>query len=236
MTQLEAARKGAMTPEMRRVAQRECVTPELIRDEVARGRLVIPANTRHLAGSGGAAPADRSDDGRSYVDDTAGRHWVNQTVAQRRVALEDPDLLRGERAPKRLDPTGIGRMITTKINANIGASPVTSGTADEVEKLRWAQKYGADTLMDLSTGGDLAACRQAIIDHATIPIGTVPIYSMIVGRAIEDLSYDEIATVLGVSLGTVKSRILRGRESLRGILEDRLEAVPAFSLSPQTVE
>src|SRR5207247_6603767 len=76
--------------------------------------------------------------------------------------------------------------------ANIGASPVSSSTAEEVEKLEWAQKYGADTLMDLSTGGDLAACRQAIIDHATIPIGTVPIYSMIVGRAIEDLTYDVI--------------------------------------------
>src|SRR5205823_5281749 len=125
MTQLEAARKGLITGEMRRVAQRECARPEFIRDEVARGRLVIPANKRHLAG-------------------------------------------------------------------RAGASPVTSGTAEEVEKLEWAQKYGADTLMDLSTGGDLAACRQAIIDHATIPIGTVPIYSMIVGRAIEDLSYDVI--------------------------------------------
>ena len=63
-------------------------------------------------------------------------------------------------------------MVTTKINANIGASPVSSGTAEEVEKLQWAQTYGADSLMDLSTGGDLRACRQAIIDHATIPIGT----------------------------------------------------------------
>ena len=82
----------------------------------------------------------------------------------------------------------IGRMVTTKINANIGASPVSSGTHEEVEKLNWAQSYGADTLMDLSTGGDLNACRQAIIDHSTIPIGTVPIYSMIIGRKIEDLT------------------------------------------------
>src|SRR5438128_10647900 len=66
------------------------------------------------------------------------------------------------------------------------------GTAEEVEKLEWAQKYGADTLVDGSPGGHLAACRQAVIDHATIPSGTVPIYSMIVGRAIEDLSYDVI--------------------------------------------
>ena len=119
-------------------------------------------------------------------------YWVNQTVAQRRRVIDDPHALRGSRAPKRLDPTGIGRMITTKINANIGASPVASGTAAEVEKLQWAQQFGADTLMDLSTGGNLTECRQAIIDHATIPIGTVPIYSMIIGRRIEDLTYDLI--------------------------------------------
>src|SRR5881392_3616018 len=205
MTQLEAARKGLITGEMRRVAQRECARPEFIRDEVARGRLVIPANKRHLAGSAGAAPANGQ--GRTYPDAAVGhpgaaaeaRLWVNQSVAQRWEVIRNPSVLCGERVPRRLDPTGIGRMITTKINANIGASPVTSGTAEEVEKLEWAQKYGADTLMDLSTGGDLAACRQAIIDHATIPIGTVPIYSMIVGRAIEDLTYDlfdEISAIM----------------------------------------
>ncbi len=113
-------------------------------------------------------------------------------------------------------------MITTKINANIGASPVTSGTAEEVEKLEWAQKYGADTLMDLSTGGDLAACRQAIIDHATIPIGTVPIYSMIVGRAIEDLSYDVILKEIerqaeqGVDYFTIHAGVLREHLPLVG--------------------
>jgi phosphomethylpyrimidine synthase len=199
MTQLESARQGIITAEMRRVALRECVTPDFIRDEVARGRLVIPANVRHLAGSGGR-PIESDGAARSHPDVAVGhpgartdaRYWVNQTVAQRWAAIDDPGALRGERAPKRLDPTGIGRMITTKINANIGASPVTSGTAEEVEKLRWAQKYGADTLMDLSTGGDLDACRQAIIDHSTIPIGTVPIYGMIVGRRIEDLTHDVI--------------------------------------------
>src|SRR4029077_7419249 len=120
------------------------------------------------------------------------RYWANQTVAQRWATISGADVLRGERAPKRLDPMGIGRMITTKVNANIGASPVASGTAAEVDKLLWAQKYGADTLMDLSTGGNLNECRQAIIDHATIPIGTVPIYSMIIGRRIEDLTYGVI--------------------------------------------
>src|SRR5438876_1156202 len=216
MTQLEAARKGLITGEMRRVAQRECARPEFIRDEVARGRLVIPANKRHLAGSAGAAPANGQ--GRTYPDAAVGhpgaaaeaRLWVNQSVAQRWEVIRDPSVLCGERAPRRLDPTGIGRMITTRINANIGASPVTSGTAEEVEKLEWAQKYGADTLMDLSTGGDLAACRQAIIDHATIPIAwnmrleqevcdDAPFY--VLGPLVTDAfpGYDHITSAIGAT-------------------------------------
>src|SRR5262245_59113566 len=103
MTQLEAARKGAITPEMRRGGPRECVAPDVVRDEVARGRLVIPANVRHLAGSGGAEPLGRE---RAWTDDSPGRPWVNQTVAERAVTMDDADALRGERAPKRLDPTG----------------------------------------------------------------------------------------------------------------------------------
>src|SRR5512143_383244 len=220
MTQLESARNGIVTPEMRRVAAREGTAPDAIREEVARGRLVIPANVRHLAGSGGEAPSATTCE---YPDAAIGhpgagegaRLWVNQTAAQRRGVIEDPQLLRGERAPKRLDPTGIGRMITTKINANIGASPVSSSTDAEVEKLRWAQRYGADTLMDLSTGGNLGACRQAIIDHATIPIGTVPIYSMIVGRRIEDLTYEVILKEIerqarqGVDYFTIHAGVLR---------------------------
>jgi len=198
-TQLEAARAHIVTPEMERVAERECTTPETIRAEVARGRLVIPANRRHLAGSGGtetpaASTPPAPPNGPVGHPGAPQDHtfWTNQTVAQRRLGIDDAESLRGARAPRRLDPTGIGRMVTTKINANIGASPVKSDTAAEVEKLRWAQRFGADTLMDLSTGGDLAACRQAILDHATIPIGTVPIYAMIVGRHIEDLTYDVI--------------------------------------------
>ncbi|MBN1489524.1 MAG: phosphomethylpyrimidine synthase ThiC [Phycisphaerae bacterium] len=141
--------------------------------------------------------------------------WVNHTVAQRRTFIENDRILRGQRAPKRLDPIGIGRMITTKINANIGASPVASDTAAEVEKLRWAQRYGADTLMDLSTGGNLIECRQAIIDHSTIPIGTVPIYSMILGRTIEELTYDMILAEIerqaqqGVDYFTIHAGVLR---------------------------
>jgi phosphomethylpyrimidine synthase len=230
MTQLESAREGHVTPEMRRVAQRECVTAEFIRDEVASGRLVIPANVRHLAGSGGEAPMPANGHDRDYPDvpvghpgaDAQATYWANQTVTQRWAAVQDAGACRGERAPRRLDPTGIGRMITTKINANIGASPVASGTTAEVEKLEWAQKYGADTLMDLSTGGDLAACRQAIIDHATIPIGTVPIYSMIVGRRIEDLTYDVILREIehqaqqGVDYFTIHAGVLREHLSLVG--------------------
>ncbi|GIW41159.1 MAG: hypothetical protein KatS3mg076_1736 [Candidatus Binatia bacterium] len=222
MTQLEAARKGIVTPEMRRVAQRENVSPEFVREEVARGRLVIPANKRHLAGSSGQKPSGPPPEEESAwrpVGHPGARGdallWVNQTVAQRWAWISRPDVLRGERAPKRLDPTGIGRKITTKINANIGASPVSSGTAEEVEKLQWAQKYGADTLMDLSTGGNLDECRQAIIDHATIPIGTVPIYSMIVGKRVEELTYDDILREIerqaqqGVDYFTIHAGILR---------------------------
>ena len=222
MTQLQAAREGAITGEMRRVAERENVTPEFVRDEVARGRLVIPANLRHLAGSGGrqqAATDSAHGNGDVRVGHPGARpaahYWVNQTVAQRASALADPEHCRGQSAAKRLDPTGIGRMITTKINANIGASPVSSSTAEEVEKLHWAQRFGADTVMDLSTGGSLAECRQAIIDHSTVPIGTVPIYSMILGRRLEDLSYDDILAEIvrqaqqGVDYFTIHAGVLR---------------------------
>jgi len=227
MAQLQAARKGIVTAEMRRVAARENVTAEFIRDEVARGRLVIPANVRHLAGSGGAEPRTVANGttfhGMPYPEATVGhpgarsdaQFWVNQSVAQRTVQLDDATFLQGQRTPKRLDPMGIGRMITTKINANIGASPVTSNTGEEVEKLRWAQKFGADTVMDLSTGGDLDACRQAIIDHATVPIGTVPIYSMIVHKRIEDLTYDDILKTVeaqarqGVDYFTIHAGVLK---------------------------
>ncbi len=166
VTQLEKARLGLVTPEMRRVAEREAhLTPEQVRDEVAAGRLIIPANRVHL----------------EY----------------------------------KLDPMAIGRASKTKVNANMGASPVSSGTDEEVEKLRWAERWGADTVMDLSTGGDLDACREAIIRNSTVPIGTVPIYSMIIGRRIEDLSYD------------VDSRDARAPgEAGRGLLHDSRRRAP----------
>src|SRR5438094_2798494 len=129
MTQIEAARKGAITEEMRFVARREDLDPELVRDEVARGRMVIPANTVHLG--------------------------------------------------KRLEPMAIGVAAACKINANIGNSAVTSKVDDELEKLHTAVHLGADTVMDLSTGGNIDAIRQAIIDASPVPIGTVPVYQII---------------------------------------------------------
>ena len=166
VTQLEHARLGHVTPEMKRVAEREPhLTAEQIRDEIAAGRMVLPANRTHLG--------------------------------------------------HRLDPMVIGRASKTKINANMGASPVSSGTHEEVEKLRWAQRWGADTVMDLSTGGDLDATREAIIGASTVPIGTVPIYSMILGKRIEDLTLDDILGTLehqarqGVDYFTIHAGVLR---------------------------
>ncbi|MHC4415906.1 MAG: phosphomethylpyrimidine synthase ThiC [Planctomycetota bacterium] len=166
ITQLEHARQGVITPQMQRVAEREPhLTPEQVRDEVATGRMIIPANTVHL----------------SY----------------------------------QLDPMCIGRASRTKINANMGASPVSSGTEEELEKLRWAERWGADTVMDLSTGGDLDECRETIIRHARVPIGTVPIYSMIIGRRLEDLTPEMILAEIehqakqGVDYFTVHAGVLR---------------------------
>ena len=165
-TQLEEARAGIISAEMKRVALREPhLTAEQIRVEVAAGRMIIPANKVHL----------------SY----------------------------------KLEPMAIGRASLTKINANMGASPVSSGTAEEVEKLQWAEKWGADTVMDLSTGGDLDACREAIVRNSTVPIGTVPIYSMILGKAIEDLNYATILKELekqakqGVDYFTIHAGVLK---------------------------
>jgi phosphomethylpyrimidine synthase len=166
VTQLEHARLGTITPEMLRVAEREPhLTAEQVRDEVAAGRLIIPANRVHLG--------------------------------------------------YKLDPMCIGRASRTKINANMGASPVSSGTDEELMKLRWAERWGADTVMDLSTGGDLDECREAILQNSTVPVGTVPIYSMIIGRRLEDLDDDAILKMVahqaeqGVDYFTIHAGVLR---------------------------
>ena len=115
----------------------------------------------------------------------------------------------------KLDPCAIGRASKTKVNANMGASPVSSSVDEEVEKLNWAVKWGADTVMDLSTGGDLNRCREAIVQNSGVGIGTVPIYSMIIGKSIEDLTYDMILKELenqakqGVDYFTIHAGLLR---------------------------
>jgi phosphomethylpyrimidine synthase len=124
VTQLHYARRGEITSEMRFVALREGVEPELLRDEVARGRAIIPANVNH------------------------------------------PES----------EPMVIGREFLVKVNANIGNSAVTSSIAEEVDKMTWATRWGADTVMDLSTGRDIHTTREWILRNSPVPIGTVPIY------------------------------------------------------------
>jgi len=165
-TQLEEARNGKISSEMKRVALREPhLTADQIRFEVATGRMIVPANKVHL----------------KY----------------------------------KLEPMCIGRAGLTKFNANMGASPVSSGTDEEVEKLKWAERWGADTVMDLSTGGNLDACREAIIRNSTVPIGTVPIYSMIIGKSVEDLTCEMILQEIekqakqGVDYFTIHAGVLK---------------------------
>ncbi|HZJ66110.1 MAG TPA: phosphomethylpyrimidine synthase ThiC, partial [Kofleriaceae bacterium] len=123
-SQMHYARRGIVTPEMRFVAIRENVAPEYVRDELARGRAILPANINH------------------------------------------PES----------EPMIIGKNFLVKINANIGNSAVTSTIGEEVDKLRWAVKWGADTVMDLSTGKQIHETREWIIRNSPVPIGTVPIY------------------------------------------------------------
>ncbi|HEV2372839.1 MAG TPA: phosphomethylpyrimidine synthase ThiC [Streptosporangiaceae bacterium] len=124
VTQRAAARRGEVTPEMEFVAVREGMAPEVVRDEVAAGRAVLPANVNH------------------------------------------PES----------EPMVIGKAFLVKINANIGTSAVTSSVAEEVEKMRWATRWGADTVMDLSTGKRIHETREGILRGSPVPIGTVPIY------------------------------------------------------------
>ena len=165
VTQMHFARRGEVTDAMRFVAEREALAPELVRDEVASGRLIIPANVRHVAGA--------------------------------------------------LEPMAIGTVARVKINANIGNSAVTSDIPEELEKLRLAVQYGADTVMDLSTGRDLDATREAIIAHSTVPVGTVPIYQAILEvDDAPDLTPQELLDVIerqarqGVDYMTIHAGIL----------------------------
>jgi phosphomethylpyrimidine synthase len=164
VTQLHFARKGEITREMEFIAIREGLPPAFVRDEVARGRAIIPANIRHVE----------------------------------------------------LEPMIIGRNFLVKINANIGNSAVSSSIEEEVEKLRWATLWGADTVMDLSTGKNIHETREWIIRNSAVPIGTVPIYQALekVGGRPEDLTWEIYRDTLieqceqGVDYFTVHAGVL----------------------------
>ncbi len=164
VTQLHYARKGMITPEMEFIAIREKMTPEFVRDEVAKGRAIIPANINH------------------------------------------PES----------EPMIIGRNFHVKINANIGNSAVTSSIEEEVEKMIWATRWGADNIMDLSTGKNIHTTREWIIRNSAVPVGTVPIYQALekVNGIAEDLTWEVYRDTLieqaeqGVDYFTIHAGVL----------------------------
>ncbi|PGL71793.1 phosphomethylpyrimidine synthase ThiC [Bacillus sp. AFS055030] len=164
ITQMHYARKGIITPEMEFIAIRENVSAEFVRDEVAKGRAVIPSNINH------------------------------------------PES----------EPMIIGRNFHVKINANIGNSAVTSSIEEEVEKMTWATRWGADTMMDLSTGKNIHTTREWIIRNSPVPVGTVPIYQALekVNGIAEDLSWEVFRDTLieqaeqGVDYFTIHAGVL----------------------------
>src|SRR6476646_4833358 len=164
MSQMHFARQGVTTEEMRFVAGREKIDPELVRSEIERGRMIIPANVNHL----------------------------------------------------NLEPMGIGIASKCKINANIGNSATTSNIDEELKKLHHAVHYGADTVMDLSTGGNIPTIRKAIIGASPVPVGTVPVYEAISRvRRPEDLTAELMLEVIeeqaeqGVDYMTIHAGVLR---------------------------
>ncbi|MDO8527096.1 MAG: phosphomethylpyrimidine synthase ThiC [Deltaproteobacteria bacterium] len=163
-SQMHYARKGIVTEEMEYIAHVEDLSAELIRDEVARGRMIIPANVNHV----------------------------------------------------NLKPMAIGIASRCKINANIGNSAVTSKVNEELDKLHMAIHYGSDTVMDLSTGGDIDPIREAIINASPVPIGTVPMYQAIQKvKKVEDLSAQDLLDIIehqakqGVDYMTIHAGVLR---------------------------
>jgi phosphomethylpyrimidine synthase len=164
VTQMHYARRGEITPEMEFIAIREGLDPQFVRDEVARGRAIIPANVNH------------------------------------------PES----------EPMIIGRGFLVKINANIGNSAVSSSIDEEVEKMTWATRWGADTVMDLSTGKNIHETREWILRNSPVPIGTVPIYQALekVGGKAEDLTWELFADTLieqaeqGVDYFTIHAGVL----------------------------
>lgn len=164
-TQIQIARDGTISDEVKSIAAAEQVPAELVRDEVAAGRLVIPANRLHLKTG--------------------------------------------------LVPAGVGRVLTTKVNANIGTSSVRSSVDAELEKMRVALEAGADAIMDLSTGGDLDRTREALLAECPVPFGTVPIYQVIENRGVEDIDAGIILETIekqakqGVDFFTIHAGVLR---------------------------
>ncbi|MBQ7394114.1 MAG: phosphomethylpyrimidine synthase ThiC [Lentisphaeria bacterium] len=162
MTQMEQAKKGIITPEIRQVAQTELRSPEWVRQGVADGRIVIPANIHHAG----------------------------------------------------LKPCGIGRELRTKINANLGNSTLSSCPGAELSKLNIALHYGADTVMDLSTGEEITSIRQRMLENCTAPLGTVPVYEIVSRYGSRDFSRDKILGVIreqaeqGVDYMTIHAGLL----------------------------
>ncbi len=164
VTQLHYAKKGIITPEMEFIAIRENMKPEFVREEVAKGRAIIPSNINH------------------------------------------PEM----------EPMIIGRNFHVKINANIGNSAVSSSIEEEVEKMTWATRWGADTIMDLSTGKNIHTTREWIIRNAAVPVGTVPIYQALekVNGIAEDLTWEVYRDTLieqaeqGVDYFTIHAGVL----------------------------
>ncbi|MGF7402236.1 phosphomethylpyrimidine synthase ThiC [Campylobacter concisus] len=163
-TQMYYARRGELTKEMSYVAKIEGVSENLLMDEVAKGRIIIPANVNHI----------------------------------------------------NLKPMGIGRKLKTKVNANIGNSSLSSDICAELRKLEICLEFGADTVMDLSTDGDLDAIRSAIIEHSSVPVGTVPMYEILKeSKEVTNITNELILSVLekqarqGVSYFTIHAGFLR---------------------------
>jgi phosphomethylpyrimidine synthase len=176
--QLQAAQAGTPTEQIKSVAESEDLEVELVRAELAAGRLVIPANKLHLKNN--------------------------------------------------LIPVGIGRVLRTKVNANIGTSSERCSVQAEIEKMRAAMEAGTDTIMDLSTGGNLDDIRCELLAHCSVPFGTVPIYEMVKDRDIEDIDSKVICEVIekqakqGVDFFTVHAGVLKEHLSL---LEHRVAGI-----------
>lgn len=177
-TQLKAARAGTITDEIGFVAEAEKLDAELVRENVAAGTVVIPANKLHIESN--------------------------------------------------LKPAGIGRVLRTKVNANIGTSSVRSSIEAEIEKMEAALAAGADAIMDLSTGGDLDATREKLLALCPVPFGTVPIYQVIEGRNVEDIDSKIILEIIekqakqGVDFFTIHAGVLK--EHLQ-LLEKRVAGI-----------